>query len=307
VVLINIVPFTIFGIATTPKLLVVFFLLIVYYFVLKKKYSWWISIASVMAFLAHQYSLFFLAPAFLLILKTNRKRALYFSSILIIVILSWMTLSPTESMFIYYPIAVNGWEGVKGTPKETILADFYSTPWYKIIAIRIVNFFIPITPLLFPLFKTIDFINPITLELHKTIDFSTQPWAYNYLQSFSGYIGILLYLFAILGVWKMKKIDLVYLILSSYIISVLFFGWIHPITGSVGLAYAPFLMMISVYEINKKKRNRLMMIILFSLLIELILMFITFGWFIEFTKENLIMSGSFEEYAKLNSLWKLAH
>jgi len=308
VIFICIIPFTIFGIATTPKLLTAFFILIVYYFALKKEYSWWIAIASSLAFLTHQYSLFFLIPAFLLIFKANWIKFLLFSGVLIIVIISWVVFNPSSSMFIYYPIAVNGWEGVKGVTPENIWANFYSTSWYRIIAIRVVNLLIPIVPLLFPAVKAINIIHPIVLELHKTIDFSTQPWVYHYLQSFSGYVGIILYLFAILGVWKLRKTNLVYLISLSYIISILFFGWIHSIAGDVGLVYAPLLTTIAISEIDKKKdRNRWILLIFFSLIIELILMFITFNWFIDFTKENLIMSGSFEEYANLKSLWKLIH
>lgn len=307
VILICIVPFQIFGIAPTPKLLAVFFIFISYYFVLKKDYSWWIAIASTLAFLTHQYSLFFLMPAFLLIFKKNWKRSLLLSSLLIVAVTSWMTFNP-GSVFIYYPIAVNGWMSVMNTPPEIIWANFYSTPWYKIIGVRIVNFFIPITPLLFPVVKTIDIIHPIVLHLYKIINFSTQPWAYHYLQSFSGHVGILLYIFAILGLWKLRKTNLVFLIVLSYVVCVLFFGWINLFISSVGLVFAPLLTIISVSQVNKTKNMpRWMMIIFFSLLIEFFLMFITFGWFIEFIKKGLITSGLFGDYANLNSLWKLVH
>jgi len=87
-ILICIIPFRIFGVATTSKLLATFFIFIVYYFVLEKRYSWWIVMASILAFLTHQLSLFFLIPAFYLILRDDWKRAIYLASLLGLVIIT---------------------------------------------------------------------------------------------------------------------------------------------------------------------------------------------------------------------------
>lgn len=81
-----------------------------------------------------------------------------------IVIFSWMSFIGGESKFIYYPFAVKGWGSVGN---ESFWQDFYSTPWYELIGIRVVNFFIPITPLLFPSAKMINTFYPIALQLHK--------------------------------------------------------------------------------------------------------------------------------------------
>lgn len=59
IILVSLIPFTIFGIATTPKLLAVFFILSVYYFALKNKFNTWFLVLSVLAFLTHQLALFF--------------------------------------------------------------------------------------------------------------------------------------------------------------------------------------------------------------------------------------------------------
>jgi len=301
ILLITISPFTIFGIATTPKPLVVFFILIVYYFTLKKEFNKWLLISSILALLTHQLSLFFIIPAFILVLKGNWKRGTLFSTILVIILAILVIFNNRISTMIYFPIAVNGWESVKGGATPEVWADFYSTPWYKMIGTRVVNFFIPITPLLFPTAKTVNMVYPLVLNIHKTVDFSTQPWAYHYMQSLSGGIGIILYMFAVLGVWRMRKTKLLFLIISSYIVCVLFFGYIVPVISSIGLIFFPLFLMIGLTQ----AKDKWMKIIIISLIIELILMFITFGMFIGFTKEVLKASGTIDNYIGFNSLYEL--
>ena len=80
---------------------------------------------------------------------------------------------------------------------------------------------------------------------------------------------LILYSFLIVGMFRLiknkgikksikifMKNDLLFLIISSYIIIILFFGWIVPITSSVGLAFTPLLTIIAISQVYKSKNRK---------------------------------------------------
>jgi hypothetical protein len=194
-------------------------------------------------------------------------------------------------LFLYYPLAVNGYEKVLNSTFSEVWANFTSKPLYFIVGIRVVNLvntFLPTIPLL----KIVDFFNPMpTIHLHKVVDISSLPLAYHYFHSLSGNLTLLVFIFFVFGMiktYRIKKYQILSLIvLLPIIFTDLFYGWIVPGLARQTLQpIIPLLILIGIWYINSSKYRKyfLTLILLLTVTETIIFIYSYYNYFLETEK-----------------------
>src|SRR3989338_813302 len=304
---------------TWPKALAGYFILLAVYFLFSRKpHILAAGLFSAMAFLLHNYTVFFILAIFLLLLiRKHYKKALIFMIITFLIIAPYILWyftyyhSVSKSNFAYYPFAVDGY----GKINENTMKKFYNTPITTIIGNRIANTiltFTPVVPVL-PLFHDIGILN---------ISQGTYNWA-PWLHIYHTYIGALtLGVYVIAVLWFLHYLKnrnkhddtLVFIILSAFIFSAILWGWYE-----LGLVHQtlqptiPIILMLGIVWLSHKKYfSKAIWIVLIVILIELAFYMIgSYNYFVledeptlelsvqrflpEFRIENLISSFSFVE------------
>lgn len=269
-----ITPFLIYNtIYTWPKNAAMYGILMMIYFLffseqsIKLRYPLAGFFAG-LGFLFHNYAVFYAIIAFFLLMHKDGicnifskdffvkvKRLFYFAGTLLIVLIpyfAWVyayygTIS--TSKFIYYPIAVNGYNSALNKSSKELWNIFRSTPLQEIIWPRISNALATLTPAALP-------INPIaTSRPHYNLIFY-------YSHDYPGALSTLMYILVI--VWfvrlllKKSRTDVVFLnvIFMPWIVISILFAWQEwGMVGAMLHPTVPLLIMIVFNELKKWTSN----------------------------------------------------
>ena len=321
--LLSITPYVHWVLYTWPKCFAGFFILIIYYFTMKRKLNIFVGISAGLSFLIHQFSLLYLIPVGLFILykwkefNLNRRSLFLVLFPVIVAFVSWYgynfiirgLMIPT--VFKYYPIAVGGHEHLHEKTSEQIWKEFLEAPLYKILGVRIVNAVIATVPLVLVITKTVSLFYPITLQLHKSVNFTQMPWVYHHMRTIPGLVSLLFYIFVIIGLLKLfkdrtKKKDILYFTIGPFLLSLFIYAWILMLVSDVYLPLIPLLILIGFWCAEKSNnRNKWILLIFILAIIESVIFSYWFGLNVEFTKQIAIQTGGVERYEELMTVYKI--
>lgn len=305
-------PFLIFNtLYTWPKNAAMYGILVMIYFLFfsDHKITLRFPIAGFfggMGFLFHNYAGFYIGIAILLLIcreKINRgnvldilKKSSYFFIFLLIVIapyFMWVysyygTLS--TSRFVYYPIAVKGYDSALNENNQELFDTFYRTPVREIIMIRIINTIVTLTPAALP-------INPIAAN------FPTYNPIYYYTHDYPGALSTLMYLIVVIWFFRYLTgrtgtdyVIVSYLILPL-IINLVLYGWKEwGLVGQILHPTVPLLIILGVNELNnlKKFKSEVLYLLFFGAAIELLIFsrIINNFYYIEGGITNVVETGT---------------
>ena len=278
------------------KMQTTMFVLYFIIFMLEQKYfSSYIS--SLLGFLSHPLSLFFILPAYAWhTIKRDKLQiikivTIFLLSVLIIVLIKNYT-GYSEGYLIFCPFAVNGWEATVGKSFGEVWKEFLSKPVYYHIFVRIVNLLNTILPIA-PSVKLINyFIKLPIIQLHKTVNFTNIPFIYYYFHSIPGALTTGLYLFFIVWIIKNFKTKFsILFVIAPILFAVSFYGWIKAgVTRDMLQPVIPIAIILGVSEMSKHPKK--IIYIIFSIMIlELIIFFVLYNNYTNTTVEYLKSIG----------------
>jgi 4-amino-4-deoxy-L-arabinose transferase-like glycosyltransferase len=319
------------------KMVVAYFLLtMLYLFITKKGSEFAFGLLAGLGYLIHQLSLIFAVSIFLpYFIENLRKRdTKKIISIVKIAIIFLLVISPwfainfikygtiSTSDYNNFPFYTNSYHPYgEGRPFSQILENFKKTSLSEIISARVINFVGVTTPAILIL-KIVSKFTPIIVSTYKVTNFAMDvAWHKYYLESLPGNITILIYIFSIIGFFKMYKYNktIFYFILIPLIFFVLYYGWVVICIVKSGLPPATILLvMIGFWEVSKRKNAGKWIKLIFVLaVIEFIIFWIAYSQDIAFAEEIARTGGKnlsteplnkptpIEEYEKLFSAYKL--
>lgn len=232
-----------------------------------------------LGFWFHNYAVFYIGIAVLLLIYKekmykgllskncfdNLKILSYFLIALLLVLAPYFAWTQTyygtvsTSKFVYYPFAATYALAVEGTPSE-ILKAFHETPIKELLANRIINAVVTLTPAALP-------VNPIARSFH------TYNPIFYYSHDYPGALSLLMYL-AVLT-WFLKYVSgkrktdivLVSFLLIPLFINLILWGWRDwGLVGQILHPTVPILIMLGINEvvsINKIKFKSLLTYFMF--------------------------------------------
>jgi len=245
-----------------------------------------------LGFWFHNYAVFYIGIAVLLLIYkekmykkllsknifNNMKRLSYFLLVLLVVLapyFAWVYSyygTVSTSGFIYYPIAVKGYESAFNQTPEELWKTFKATPLEEIIMPRISNAIITCTPAALP-------INPIALS------FPTYNPIYYYSHDYPGALSTLMYLVVVMLFLKYllgkTKIDMVLasFVMFPIVIFVVLYGWREwgSLTGGLHPTI-PIIIILGFNELYKSfsqvATKRLVFFVFIGAIIDNIIFFI---------------------------------
>jgi 4-amino-4-deoxy-L-arabinose transferase-like glycosyltransferase len=260
------VPFLVFqSIYTWPKSLAMFCVLGMIYFLFfsesKNKYAF-AGVLGGLGFLFHNYAAFYIIISTALLLSPNQiseklKSSLAFLSPAFLVVLPYLLWlhsyygSFSTSRFIYYPIAVGGYETALSGNITQLFEQFHATPLSEIVFIRISNAIVTLTPAALP-------VNPVATS------FPTYNPMYYFSHDYPGALSLSIYVLALL--WfasylrsnrkdEITKILTVYLV-AAFIINLLLWGWKEwGLVGQILHPTVPILVMFAAAQLKRITGN----------------------------------------------------
>lgn len=284
-------PFLIFNtLYTWPKNAAMYGILMMIYFLffsehdIKLRYSLAGFFAG-LGFWFHNYAVFYIGIALLLLIYKEKmykkifsrdlsakvKKVSYFLIILLIILaphFAWLYSyygTVSTSKFIYYPLAVNGYESAFMEDRQEFFDIFYSTPVKDIIFIRISNAITTLTPATLP-------INPIATGFH------TYNPIYYYTHDYPGALSALMYIFVVVWftryIFKGKKTDsvLVGFLVLPFIINLILYGWREwGLVNQILHPTVPLLIILGINELNNflgRTKSKLFCMIFVVALVE---------------------------------------
>jgi len=303
-----------------PKSFLAFFILTFYYLLFTRKINFLFGLVSGLAFIAHPYSVAYIMPGILILfLKTPKKNFFpILTFILIPTILLYIPWALANFLqygsFVasipikYYPFAVNGYEKLYEETQAQIWKEFIETPILYIIGIRFVNAFTFLFPLTFFIPKIISLFSPIQIKIHRLVDFSKQPWTYNYVQTLAGGLTFLLFYFTCIGFIKLlkdkKKRELLIIMILSFIFFTSYIGFIQPLGRMAYVPLVPLSMMIGFNEVLTRKNSKRWIKLIFILaIVECIVFAYFYSLNIDFTK-NLAIKANDQRYWDIYTAYK---
>ena len=263
-------PFLIFNtLYTWPKNAAMYGILMMIYFLffsdndIKLRYPLAGFFAG-LGFWFHNYAVFYIGIALLLLIYKEKmykkifsgdlsakvKKLSYFLIILLIILaphFTWLYSyygTVSTSKFIYYPLAVNGYESALLGDKQELFDTFYSTPFKDIIFIRISNAITTLTPATLP-------INPIATS------FVTYNPIYYYTHDYPGALSALMYILVVIWftkyIFRKRKTDsvLVGFLVLPLISNLILYGWREwGLVNQILHPTIPLLIILGINELN---------------------------------------------------------
>lgn len=246
---------------TWPKNLTTFFVLFFFYFIIKNQ-SFFSILPASLALYTSPISLFFIPAGYVYGYLKKNKNLLKSLLILILIFLPFALYSVLKTgsrytdPFILYPIAVNGMEKLVADPISKTFTDFLSKPFYYIIGIRVINFIMTMFPVLL-MFKLASlFINIPIIHIQKIVDITQVPILYHFMHSMPGALSMLVYVFSMIGLYKLFKSDkkMFLLIILPLVFGVLYWGWIKAgLVNDLFAPLVPLLIMVAIPQMKSKK------------------------------------------------------
>jgi len=258
---------------TWPKNLTAFFVLFFFYFIIKKQ-SLLSILPAALALYTNPISLFYIPAGY--IYGYFRKNKNLFKSITVLCLIFlpfamysvFKTGSGETTPFVLYTIAVNGYERlITDTPSETFQGFLSKSPHY-IIGIRVINAIMTAFPALLSLKFLALFTELPIIHIQKTVVISQVPLLYHFMHSIPGVLSTGVYIFCIIGLYKLFKTNknMLFLIIAPLIFGIIYWGWIKA--GLINDLFHPTVPLLIMVAVSQMKSKKMIYAALFVMLLE---------------------------------------
>lgn len=258
---------------TWPKSLTAYFVLFFLYFIIKNQ-TLLSTLPAALALYTSPISLFYIPAGYIYgYLKKNENlfKSIIILSLVFLPFAAYSVLktgSGETTPFILYTIAVNGVERLIEDPPSKTFQDFLSTPFYHIIGIRLINVIMTSFPVLLFLKFLALFVELPIIYIQKTVVISQIPMIYHFMHSIPGSLSTLVYIFSMIGLYKLLKTnkEMLLLLIFPLAFGIIYWGWIKA--GLINDLFHPTIPLLIMVAVSQMKSKKLIILSLSLMLIE---------------------------------------